>query len=300
MERKMLFIYNPHAGKAKIRSNLLDIIDIFTKAGYTVTARPTQKTGDAREAVMTRNDDYELVVCSGGDGTLDEVVTGMMMSKDRIPIGFVPAGTTNDFARSLKISGNMIKAATDIVDGRNYACDVGIFNDDIFVYVAAFGLFTDVSYETDQQIKNVLGHLAYLLEGVKRISSVPCYHLRVTCDGKTLEGDYMYGMITNSRSVGGFSKITGKNVNLNDGLFEVTLIKMPYNMIELNLILTSILGNKIHNDYMQCFKASSLTIEADEEIPWTLDGEFGGRHKNVSIQNEFQGLQLIVPDHKKQ
>ena len=275
------------------------IIDIFTKAGYTVTARPTQKAGDGKDAVMTRSGDYDLVVCSGGDGTLDEVVTGMMMRQDRIPIGYVPAGTTNDFARSLKISGNMIKAATDIVNGRNYACDVGVFNDDIFVYIAAFGLFTDVSYETNQQIKNVLGHLAYLLEGVKRISSVPCYHLRICCDDRELEGDYMFGMVTNSRSVGGFSKITGKNVDLNDGLFEVTLIKMPYNMIELNLILTSILGHKIHSDYMQCFKTASIRIEADEEIPWTLDGEFGGKHKEVSIRNEYQGLHLIIPERKK-
>lgn len=300
MEKKLLFVYNPHAGKAQIRSNLLDIIDIFTKAGYIVTARPTQKRGDAKEAVMNRTGDYELVVCSGGDGTLDEVVTGMMMRQDRIPIGYVPAGTTNDFARSLKISGNMLRAASDIVNGRNYACDVGVFNDDIFVYIAAFGLFTDVSYETKQQVKNVLGNLAYLLEGAKRISSIPCYHLRVSANGKTLEGDYMFGMITNSRSVGGFTKITGKNVDLNDGLFEVTLIKMPYNMIELNLILTSIMGHKIHSDYMQCFKASEIRIETDEEIPWTLDGEFGGKHKSVAVRNEHQGLHLLIPDRKKE
>lgn len=299
MDKKLLFVYNPHAGKAQIRSNLLDIIDIFTKAGYTVTARPTQKPGDGKEAVMEQSGDYDLVVCSGGDGTLDEVVTGMMMRKDRLPIGYVPAGTTNDFARSLKISGNMITAATDIVNGRDYACDVGIFNDDIFVYIAAFGLFTDVSYETNQQIKNVLGHLAYLLEGVKRISSVPCYHMKITCNEKTLEGDYMFGMITNSRSVGGFSKITGKDVDLNDGLFEVMLIKMPYNMIELNLILTSILGRKIHSDYMQCFKTDHIRVEASEEVAWTLDGEFGGKHKAVTIRNEHQGLHLIIPQRKK-
>lgn len=296
MEKKLLFIYNPHAGKAQIRSNLLDIIDIFTKAGYTVTARPTQKRGDAEEAVINRSRDYELVVCSGGDGTLDEVVTGMMKCEDKTPIGYVPAGTTNDFARSLKISGNMQKAAADIVNGRDYACDAGIFNDDIFVYIAAFGLFTDVSYETKQQVKNVLGHLAYVLEGVKRISSIPVYHIKAEHEGEVLEGDYMFGMITNSRSVGGFSKITGKNVDLNDGLFEVTLIKAPYNMAELNLIITSILGNRIHGDYMQTFKTSAITVESAEEIPWTLDGEFGGKHKAVSIKNAFQALHLIIPD----
>ena len=296
MEKKLLFIYNPHAGKAQIRSNLLDIIDIFTKAGYTVTARPTQKRGDAEEAVINRSRDYELVVCSGGDGTLDEVVTGMMKCEDKTPIGYVPAGTTNDFARSLKISGNMQKAAADIVNGRDYACDAGIFNDDIFVYIAAFGLFTDVSYETKQQVKNVLGHLAYVLEGVKRISSIPVYHIKAEHEGEVLEGDYMFGMITNSRSVGGFSKITGKNVDLNDGLSEVTLIKAPYNMAELNLIITSILGSKIHGDYMQTFKTSAITVESTEEIPWTLDGEFGGKHKAVSIKNAFQALHLIIPD----
>ena len=211
----------------------------------------------------------------------------------------MPAGTTNDFAKSLKISGNMQKAAADIVNGREYACDAGIFNDDIFVYIAAFGLFTDVSYETKQQVKNVLGHLAYVLEGAKRISSIPVYHIKAEYEGNVLEGDYMFGMITNSRSVGGFSKITGKNVDLNDGLFEVTLIKAPYNMVELNLIVTSILGNKIHSDYMQTFKTSAITVESAEEIPWTLDGEFGGKHKTVSIRNAFQALHLIIPDRDK-
>lgn len=299
MDKKLLFVYNPHAGKAQIRSNLLDIIDIFTKAGYVVTARPTQKTGDATRTVMGDIDEYDLVVCSGGDGTLDETVTGMMKRENRLPIGYVPAGTTNDFARSLKISGNMQKAAMDIVSGKEFACDVGSFNDDIFVYVAAFGIFTDVSYETNQQMKNVLGHLAYVLEGAKRISSIPSYHLRIEHDGEMLEGDYMFGMITNSRSVGGFKNITGRDVKLDDGLFEVTLIKMPFNMIELNLIITSLVGNKIHGDYMQNFKTASLFIEADEEIPWTLDGEFGGEHKEVLIRNEKQALRLMVPDGKK-
>ena len=299
MNKKLLFIYNPHAGKAQIRSNLLDIIDIFTKAGYIVTARPTQDKGDATKTVMGDIDEYDLVVCSGGDGTLDETVTGMMKRENRLPIGYVPAGTTNDFAKSLKISGNMQKAAGDIVNGKVFPCDVGRFNDDIFVYVAAFGLFTDVSYETDQQMKNALGHMAYVLEGAKRISSIPCYHLRIEHDGEVLEGDYMYGMITNARSVGGFKKIVGKHVELDDGLFEVTLVKMPFNMIELNLILTSIVGNKIHGDYMQTFRTSSLKIEADETIPWTLDGEFGGEHQNVWIENDKQALQLIVPEGKK-
>ena len=147
MDKCMLFIYNPKAGKAQIKSNLLDIIDTFVKAGYEVTAYPTQGPGDAVRAVRERRNGYDIVVCSGGDGTLDEVVTGMMRCEEKLPIGYVPAGSTNDFANSLGIPRSMVKAADVVVNGRNFACDIGAFNDDTFIYVAAFGLFTDVSYE---------------------------------------------------------------------------------------------------------------------------------------------------------
>lgn len=294
-KKKMLFIYNPHAGKASIRSNLLDMIDIFTKAGFEVTAYPTQEQGDAVKATREKSDDFQVLTCSGGDGTLDEVVTGMMECENRIPIGYVPAGTTNDFAKSLGIPSNMIRAAKSIVNGQIFPCDIGAFNKDTFVYIAAFGLFTDVSYATDQQIKNVLGHMAYVLEGAKRINSIPSYHVRYSHDGVEAEGDFVFGMITNSLSVGGFRKITGKNVELNDGLFEVTLIKRPKNMIELNMILTSLIGRKMNTEYMDCFKTNKIVIETTEEIPWTLDGEFGGNHSKVTIKNEKRALEIIVP-----
>lgn len=295
MEKKMLFIYNPHAGKARIRSNLLDMIDIFTKAGYEVTAYPTQKRGDAVAATMNRADAFQVLACSGGDGTLDEVVTGMMTKENRIPIGYVPAGTTNDFAKSLGISSNMLRAARGIVEGSIFSSDVGHFNDDIFVYIAAFGIFTEVSYITNQQAKNLLGHLAYVLEGAKRINNIPSYHIKYSYEEIQDEGDFLFGMITNSISVGGFSKITGKNVKLDDGLFEVTLIKTPRNMMDLNMILASLVSHKINPDHMICFKTDKLLLEFVEKIPWTLDGEYGGKHKRVIIENEKQGLQIIVP-----
>ncbi|MBR1691882.1 MAG: YegS/Rv2252/BmrU family lipid kinase [Lachnospiraceae bacterium] len=297
-KKKMLFIYNPHAGKAQIRSNLLDMIDVFTKAGYEVTAYPTQEKGDAIKATVGRSDGYELIACSGGDGTLDEVVTGMMQCEKRIPIGYVPAGTTNDFAHSLGISSNMTRAARTIVEGIPFPCDIGSFNDDTFVYIAAFGMFTDVSYATDQTVKNILGHLAYLLEGAKRITEIPSYHLTYEHDGIRIEGDYMYGMVTNSLSVGGFRNITGRHVHLDDGLFEVTLIKRPTNLIELNLILTSLVGRRIHTDYMDCFKTSELIIETEDAVAWTLDGEFGGLQRRVHIKNELQALSVITNPKK--
>ena len=296
MKKKMLFIYNPRAGKSQIRSNLLDMIDIFVKAGYEVTAYPTQAQGDGIRAVTERQIGYyDMIACSGGDGTLDEVVTGMMQCEKRLPIGYVPAGTTNDFAGSLGIPRSMEKAARVIVDGRSFRCDVGGFNENIFVYIAAFGLFTDVSYETRQDMKNVLGHMAYVLEGMRKLSKVKSYALKVTSGDKVIKGDFIFGMITNSLSVGGFKKITGDNVKLDDGVFEVTLIKRPGNPVELNTIMAALLNRNIDTDLMECFTASDLQIESEEEIAWTLDGEFGGRHSRAEIRNYKQALEIRVP-----
>ena len=296
MKKKMLFIYNPRAGKSQIRSNLLDMIDIFVKAGYEVTAYPTQAQGDGIRAVTERQIGYyDMIACSGGDGTLDEVVTGMMRCEKRLPIGYVPAGTTNDFAGSLGIPRSMEKAARVIVDGRSFRCDVGGFNENIFVYIAAFGLFTDVSYETRQDMKNVLGHMAYVLEGMRKLSKVKSYAMKVTSGDKVIKGDFIFGMITNSLSVGGFKKITGDNVKLDDGVFEVTLIKRPGNPVELNTIMAAMVNRNIDTDLMECFTASELQIESEEEIAWTLDGEFGGRHSRAEIRNYKQALEIRVP-----
>lgn len=294
-KKKLLFIYNPRAGKEQIKSHLLDIIDVFVKKEYEVTAYPTQYAGDAIRATAEKRDEYEMVVCSGGDGTLDEVVTGMMKCRKKVPIGYVPAGSTNDFANSLHIPKSMAKAAKVAADGQRFACDVGAFNDDTFVYIAAFGLFTDVSYETDQQMKNVLGHMAYLMEGMKRLSVVKPFHYRVSYDGKTIEDDFIFGMVTNSVSVGGFKRITGKYVELDDGVFEVTLIKLPKNPVELNTIMTALLVRDIDTDLMYCFKTDKVMFESNEEIPWTLDGEFGGSHKQVEIENKKQAIEIMVP-----
>ena len=296
MRKRLLFVYNPRAGKAQIRSNLLDIIDIFTKAGYEVTAYPTQAKGDGQRAVRERKTEYyDLVVCSGGDGTLDEVVSGMMQCEKKTAIGYVPAGSTNDFANSLKIPKNMLSAARVIVGGNTFGCDIGTFNDDFFVYIAAFGVFTDVSYETRQDIKNVLGHMAYILEGMRRLSAVRAYKMKVESEELTVEGEFLFGMITNSVSVGGFKRITGKYVQLDDGEFEVTLIKKPSNAMELNLIMASLINRNINTDCMYCFRTASLRFTSEDEIAWTLDGEFGGKHTCVDISNQKQALDIRVP-----
>jgi YegS/Rv2252/BmrU family lipid kinase len=294
MSKKLLFVYNPKAGKAFIKNKLADILDIFAGAGYEITIAPTQKVGDARELVAGRDAGYELVVCSGGDGTLDETVTGMIQSGFRTPIGYIPAGSTNDFGGSLSLPKNMIRAAEVIMEGRDFPCDIGSFNDDIFVYIAAFGLFTDVSYETGQDMKNVLGYMAYLLEGMKRLSSVHRFPMKVRWDGNEVEDDFIFGMITNSVSVGGFKKITGKNVKLDDGVFEVTLIKSPKNPVELNSIMLSLLNRKIDKNVMYCFRASELELESGKPVAWTLDGENGGIHSKVTIHNLCREIEFRV------
>lgn len=298
--KKMLFIYNPNAGTGVLKPNLSDILDIFVKGGYEVTVYPTQKYHDALAKTIAYTEPYDLVACSGGDGTLDEVVTGMCRRKEMVPIGYIPAGTTNDFASSLHISKDMLEAADTVVNGVPFSCDVGVFNDDFFVYIAAFGLFTDVSYETKQSMKNVLGHLAYVLEGAKRIFNVPSYHIRVEHDGEVLEEDFMFGMVTNSRSVGGFRGIIGRDVIFDDGVFEVTLIKTPRNPIELNEIVAALVIRQIDSKHMYSFKSSCVKFTSFEEIPWTLDGEFGGEHDEVLVQNKKQGLQIMIKESTKQ
>lgn len=296
MSKKLLFIYNPKAGKAKIRNKLADILDIFADAGYELTVYPTRSRGDARHIMEVRSRDYDLVVCSGGDGTLDETVTGMIESGFRTPIGYIPAGSTNDFGGSLSLPKNMIRAAEIVVEGRSFPCDIGAFNEDVFVYVAAFGILAEISYETDQDAKNLLGHTAYLLEGMKRLSSLKSFPMRVSYEDKIIVEDFIFGMVTNSLSVGGFKNITGKDVKLDDGLFEVTLIKRPKNPIELNNIIVSLLNRNIDTDVMYSFRTARLNLESTDPVPWTLDGENGGSHKSVKIQNICKAVEIRVKE----
>lgn len=297
-KRKILFIYNPRAGKSQIRNHLSDILDVLVKGGNEVTVYPTQCAKDAVRAAAAKSKQYECVVCSGGDGTLDEVVSGVLKSSRQVPIGYIPAGSTNDFANSLGLSKNMVEAAQDVVSGQLFPCDVGAFNEETFVYIAAFGLFTEVSYETKQEYKNVLGHMAYILEGVKSLSSIRSYKMKIRTEEMEIEGDFLFGMVTNSKSVGGFKMLTDKYVELNDGLFEVALVKRPTNAAELNQILTDVVNGSFNSDQMYTFKTAFLQIEAEDEVPWTLDGEFGGKHREVEIRNLRQAMEIYVPAPK--
>lgn len=291
--KKLLFIYNMHAGQKKIITNLADIVDIFTKGGYEVTAYPTQESGDAIQKTMERAGSFDLVVCSGGDGTLDEVVTGMMKCRKKVPIGYIPAGSTNDFASSLGIPKQMREAAASIAGGTVYSCDIGKMNDGYFVYVGAFGAFTEVSYKTSQDAKNMLGHMAYVLEGMKSLSALKSWEMSFHAKEMQGQGMFLYGMITNSNSVGGFKGITGHNVDLNDGMFEVTLIRMPENIIEYPEIVNALLTGE-PSSLVITFKTARVEFFSEEEVPWTRDGEFGGNHTHVVIENLHGALPILL------
>lgn len=292
--KKMLFIYNPRSGKGLIRNSLSTILEIFTAAGYEVTVHPTEGEKDARNTVQQRAHSFELVVCCGGDGTLDEVVAGMMDSGVQRAIGYIPAGSTNDFGSSLGIPKQMDQAARLVVDGREFACDIGRLNEEYFVYVAAFGAFTDISYETDQDLKNILGHAAYLIEGMKRMGTWKSTRMRVESEEFTDEGDFVFGMITNSNSVGGIRGLPGSTVELNDGLFEVMLVRAPQTLADWQDVITAVLTKEESTRNVVRFKTRSLRMFSDEPVAWTRDGENGGKHTQVELVNIPQTLHIIV------
>lgn len=293
--KKLLFVFNPHSGKGQIRQHLMTIVDTFVKSGYEVTVHPTQSKNDAYEKIRARCGDFDAVVCSGGDGTLNETIKAVMTSGQRIPLGYIPSGTMNDFASSLGIPKDMPEAAARIVEGQLVTVDAGSFNDEYFTYIAAFGAFTDVSYETSQQMKNMFGSLAYIMEGMKRLNTAKSYRVKVSHDGETIEDDFIFGMTSNSTSVGGFKGLGGTEVLLDDGVFEVFLIKFPKNLPEFQLTINALLKRELDAKYFISFKASQVEFHSEGDLPWTLDGEFGGNCRNVVIKNNCRAVDIFAP-----
>ncbi len=294
--KKMLFILNPYAGKAQIKNHLLDIVDIFVKAGYEVRVHPTQGENDAYKITKTCSAKYDTLVACGGDGTLNNCVKGLMAlpKEKRSTLGYIPAGTANDFASSRNIPKDMKKAARVIADNAPVNYDVGKFGDEYFTYVAAFGAFTDVPYETSQEYKNIFGYAAYIMEGVKRLPSIKPIHIKAEYNGETVEGDFVFGMISNSKYVAGMKYSPDFDVSLTDGLFEILLIKNPSNPLELQALMSDLLWQNIKSQHFVFLKSSSIRITSDTEIPWTLDGEYGGKHTDILIENLQNELKFIT------
>ena len=284
--KKLLFIYNPHAGRGQVRGKLADILNAFTRADCLVTAYPTQGREDASRAARELGPQFDRIACSGGDGTLHEVVVGLMglPQGSRPPVGYLPAGTTNDYARNLNLPKGMVDMAALAAAGEPRPVDIGRLGERYFIYVAAFGLFTDVAYNTPQQFKNAFGHLAYVLKGASELGSLKGYALRVEHDGGTLEGEYLYGMVSNTVSVGGILGLPSDEVVLDDGLLELVLVEKPKTVAQLNAVIRALAKQEYDADSgVVGLHSSRFHITCAEKVPFTLDGEFGGEHTETEI-----------------
>lgn len=294
--KKMLVIMNPYAGTRQANKYLAGILDIFCKGGYEVRIAMTQGAGDGIKLAAEHARENDILVAIGGDGTFNEVVAGMIKSGADIPIGYVPGGTTNDFAASVGLSTSALEAAEGIVSGRKQRYDIGKFNGRYFSYVASFGAFTSTSYNVPQDLKNMIGHAAYVLSGITDVVNIKPLHLKVTNGDTTYEDDYIFGAICNSTSMGGIINLKPSDVDMNDGLFEVMLIKAPKDIIDLNSILFA-LSTQSYNecDQITFFSSKKVQVVAPADMPWTLDGEYQEPCTDITIKNVYSAIELMLP-----
>lgn len=294
MEKKLLLIVNPAAGKTQSRAPLFDVVSIFSEAGYLVKIHNTACRGDAAETAAREGAQYDLVVCSGGDGTLNETVNGLMRLEHPPFLGYLPRGSTNDFATSLHISSNPVKAALSIAENRKRKLDIGRWNTRQFVYVASFGAFTKTSYAVSQAAKNALGHFAYILESMKDLSSLRPYKVRITADGDVLDGEYLFGAVSNSTSIGGLMKFDPEHVVLDDGKFEMLLVPNPKTPLGLQNLIVALMSQKYHDEGIVYRHVSNVIVEPEENLPWSLDGEYAPGAARIEIVNQQGALTILL------
>lgn len=293
-DKKLLLIVNPRSGKTQSRGPLFDALSVFSDAGYLVKIHNTAGPGDATETAAAEGANYDTVVCVGGDGTLNETISGLMRLGKPPMLGYLPRGSTNDFAASLHISENSARAAQTAMAGEPRKLDIGKWNQRYFVYVASFGAFVRSSYAASQAAKNALGHFAYILEGMKDLNTLRPYQLRITADGEPLDGEYLFGAVCNSTSIGGLMKLDPERVVLDDGKFEMLLIPSPKTAIDLNNLIIALLNQEYDQGGLVFRHVSSVHMETEEELPWSLDGEYAPAVPTVDIENQRQALSFLL------
>ena len=294
MKKSLLFIVNPTAGRTQSRGPLFDAVSVFSNAGYLVRVRTTAAHGDATVIAREEGGEYDVVVCCGGDGTLNETVSGLLQLEHPPLLAYLPRGTTNDFASSLHISSRPAEAARAVERRRPQSLDAGLWNDRYFVYVASFGAFTKSSYSASQAAKNALGHFAYILEGMKDLNTLRPYKLRLTADGEVLDGEYLFGAVCNSTSIGGLMKLDPERVVLDDGKFEMLLIPMPKTAAELQELLRALLNQQYDTGGLIFRHVSHVSVEPEEDLPWSLDGEYAPSASRVEIANRQAALTILL------
>ena len=291
--KKMLFIVNPCAGMRRVNRYMVEILDVFNRGGYEVVTYVTAQRGDCTQIARERAADMDLVVCAGGDGTFNELITGVLESGAQVPVGYIPCGSTNDFASSLHLPTNVVKAAKAIVEGIPQPLDVGRFGNRYFSYVASFGAFTRASYATPQSVKNALGHMAYLMEGIQELSQIRKEHVRIELEDRTIEGEYLFGAVSNSTSVGGILTLDPKQVDMSDGMFELLLVRMPKDLVELGECIVALQKQQYNCSVITFLTASKVKITADPNMVWTLDGEREDGHGQVVAENLHHAIRLM-------
>ena len=292
--KKMLFIMNPYAGKRRANKYLADILEMFNRADYLVTVHMTAGPGDATGVVQALAPGMDIVVCCGGDGTFNETVAGLLKANVDIPVGYIPAGSTNDFAASLHLPTEPLEAAQEIVEGVPVSYDAGSFCGRFFSYVASFGAFTRTSYTTPQSIKNALGHTAYVLSGISELSQIRPEHIRMEINGEVVEDDFLFGAICNSTSVGGILTLDPKQVDMADGKLEVLLVRSPQSLLELTECIAAVQSQQYNDCEMITFRSGSkIEITADPDMPWTLDGEREDGHEHITVVNKHLAYRLV-------
>lgn len=292
--KRLLFIMNPCAGMRKANKVLAEILSLFGSAGYEVTIHMTQSQGDAVHVVKEKASQMDLIVCCGGDGTFNETISGLMASGANTPVGYIPAGSTNDFAESLGLkTANPLAAAKQIISGTPQPYDVGCFGGRYFTYVASFGAFTKASYATPQNIKNALGHTAYILEGIQELSQLKKLHVKLEVDEEIVEGDFLFGAISNSTRMGGVLTIDPKQVDMADGLFEVMLVRAPKDLAEIAECIQAVQKQKYNCKMITFRSACKVKVFADSNMAWTLDGEMEPGHEEVEVENLHHAFLLM-------
>lgn len=297
MDKKLLLIANPKAGRGKNSPALFDAVCTFSKAGYLVSVRKPEHYGDITRIAAEFGDQFDLIVCCGGDGTLSSTISGtMQLSSPRPPIGYLPGGSTNDFALSLGLPLAIEDAAQQVLTGEAHSLDLGQFNDRQFVYVASFGAFTRASYAAPQEIKNALGYFAYILEGAKDLDTLHPYHMQIEADGELFEGDYLFGAVSNSTSIAGKMKISQNIVAMDDGEFELVLVPHVRSLEDLSGLLLTLMYKQFDPDFVIVRHVKKVTFRTEDDIPWSLDGEYAPSAPEVKIEILRHAYDLILPN----
>ena len=291
--KKLLFLINPVSGKQALEDDLMEVIDVFDRADFEVTIHLTRGIDDLTKTVEERADEFDMIVCCGGDGTLNLAAGALYRTESDTVLGYIPGGTTNDFANSRRINTFAPAAAEQIANGSERDVDLGVLCGKPFIYVAAFGMLADVSYQTSRELKTNLGYAAYVIEGIKSLTTAKPFHIKIVHDGKELEGDFIYGMVSNSKRVGGIEMPIMQNVLYDDGEMEVMLVRQPKNATDTQKLLNILVTQIPDNDTVYMFKAKNITFSSDTELHWTIDGEYGGAYTETEVKVEEAAIKMV-------